>query len=76
MPEESSFYIRLPPGLADLGWETFLQVLARSRRVQRQAVACALGVHVCQRARCEGRRCEDAFDIRRKQRQKESKVYP
>ena len=46
MPEESSFYDRLTPGLADLGWEMFLQVLARSNRVQRKAVARALGVHV------------------------------
>ena len=46
MPEESSFYERLTPGLADLGWEMFLQVLARSNRVQRKAVARALGVHV------------------------------
>jgi putative transposase len=46
MPEESSFYDRLTPGLADLGWEMFLQVLARANRVQRKAVARALGVHV------------------------------
>jgi putative transposase len=46
MPEESSFYDRLTPGLADLGWEMFLNVLARANRVQRKAVARALGVHV------------------------------
>jgi len=46
MPEESSFYDRLTPGLAELGWEMFLQVLARANRVQRKEVARALGVHV------------------------------
>lgn len=46
MPEESSFYDRLTPAFADLAWQTFLRVLARANRVQRKAVAKALGVHV------------------------------
>ena len=46
MPEESSFYERLTPGLGDLGWEVFLKLLARSTRVQRRQVAKALGLHV------------------------------
>lgn len=46
MPEESSFYDRLTPAFADLAWQTFLRVLACANRVQRKAVAKALGVHV------------------------------
>lgn len=46
MPEESSFYDRLTPALADLAWQTFLRMLAGANRVQRKVVANALGVHV------------------------------
>jgi hypothetical protein len=46
MPEESSFYDRLTPAFADLGWQMFLRVLASANRVQRKRVAKALGVHV------------------------------
>jgi hypothetical protein len=46
MPEESSFYDRLTPGLAKLGWEMFLRTLARANRAQRRDVARALGVRV------------------------------
>jgi hypothetical protein len=46
MPEESSFYERLNPGLADLGWGTFLGALAKANRVQRREVARALGMRV------------------------------
>jgi hypothetical protein len=46
MPEESSFYERLTPGLANLGWETFLSGLSKANRVQRKQVAKALGVRV------------------------------
>jgi putative transposase len=46
MPEESSFYERLTPGLGDLGWDLFLKLLARATRVQRRQVARALGLPV------------------------------
>jgi hypothetical protein len=46
MPEESSFYERITPGLGDLGWDVFLRVLARANRVQRRQVAKALGLRV------------------------------
>jgi hypothetical protein len=46
MPEESSFYERITPGLGDLGWDVFLQALARASRVQRRQVAKALGLRV------------------------------
>jgi hypothetical protein len=46
MPEESSFYERLTPGLGDLGWDVFLRLLARATRVQRRQVAKALGLRV------------------------------
>jgi len=46
MPEESSFYERLTPGLGDVGWEVFLKLLAGATRVQRQQVAKALGLRV------------------------------
>jgi hypothetical protein len=46
MPEESSFYDRLTPAFADLAWQVFLQLLARTNHVQRKAVARALGVRV------------------------------
>jgi hypothetical protein len=46
MPEESSFYERLTPGLGDLGWDVFLRLLARATRVQRQQVAKVLGLPV------------------------------
>src|SRR2546428_682611 len=39
MPEESSFYERITPGLGDLGWELFLRALSKATRVQRQLVA-------------------------------------
>lgn len=46
MPEESSFYDRITPGLGDLGWDVFLRALARAARVQRRQVAKALGLRV------------------------------
>jgi len=46
MPEESSFYERLTPGLGDLGWDLFLSLLAKATRVQRRQVAKALGLRV------------------------------
>jgi hypothetical protein len=46
MPEESSFYERLKPGLGDLGWDVFLRLMARANRVQRRQVAKALGMRV------------------------------
>jgi len=46
MPEESTFYERLNPGLADLGWGTFLGALAKANRVQRREVARTLGMRV------------------------------
>jgi putative transposase len=46
MPEESSFYERLTPGLGDLGWDVFLRLLSRATRVQRQQVAKSLGLPV------------------------------
>jgi putative transposase len=46
MPEESSFYERITPGLGDLGWDVFLRALARATRVQRRQVAKALGLRV------------------------------
>jgi putative transposase len=46
MPEESSFYERLRPGLDEVTWEMFLDTLARSNRVQRRQIARALGVRV------------------------------
>lgn len=46
MPEESSFYERLTPGFARLGWEMFLRALARANRAQRREIARALGVPV------------------------------
>src|SRR6516225_1812694 len=44
MPEESSFYQRITPGLGDLGWDVFLRSLAGATRVQRRQVAKALGL--------------------------------
>jgi putative transposase len=46
MPEESSFYERITPGLGDLGWDVFLRALAGATRVQRRQVAKALGLRV------------------------------
>lgn len=46
MPEESSFYDRLTPGMASLTWEAFLQTIASANRVQRKGIARALGVPV------------------------------
>jgi len=46
MPEESSFYERLTPGLGDLGWDLFLDLLSKATRVQRRQVARALGLRV------------------------------
>ena len=46
MPEESSFYERLTPGLGDLGWDLFLRALAGATRKQRRQVAKALGMRV------------------------------
>lgn len=46
MPEESSFYDRLTPGLAKLGWEMFLRTLARANRTHRREIARALGMQV------------------------------
>lgn len=46
MPEESSFYERLRPGLDEVTWEMFLDILSRANRVQRRQIARALGVHV------------------------------
>ena len=46
MPEESSFYGRITPGLGDLGWDLFLRALAKANRVQRSQVAKALGMRV------------------------------
>ena len=44
MPEESSFYERLTPGMGDLGWDLFLRALAGATRLQRRQVAKALGL--------------------------------
>jgi putative transposase len=46
MPEESSFYDRLTPGLAKLAWEMFLRTLASANGAQRRRIARALGMHV------------------------------
>ena len=46
MPEESSFYERLTPGLGDLGWDVFLKALSKATRGQRSQVAKALGLRV------------------------------
>lgn len=46
MPEESSFYERITPGLGDLAWEMFLRVLAKATRVQRRQIAKKLGLRV------------------------------
>ena len=46
MPEESSFYERLTPGMGDLAWDLFLRALARAPRVRRRQVAKALGLKV------------------------------
>ena len=46
MPEESSFYTRITPGLGDLGWDLFLRALSKANRVQRQSVAKVLGMRV------------------------------
>lgn len=46
MPEESSFYERITPGLGDLGWEVFLQALGKATRMQRRQVAKTLGLRV------------------------------
>ena len=46
MPEESSFYERLRPGLDELTWEMFLDTLSRANRVQRRQIARALGLRV------------------------------
>lgn len=46
MPEESSFYERLTPELAQLAWEMFLRTLARANRAQRREIARALRVPV------------------------------
>ena len=46
MPQESSFYERLRPGLDEVTWEMFVDVLARANRVQRRQIARALGLRV------------------------------
>lgn len=46
MPEESSFYERLRPGLDELTWELFVDTLSRANRVQRRQIARALGLRV------------------------------
>ena len=46
MPEESSYYERITPGLGDLGWDVFLRALAGATRLQRRQVAKALGLRV------------------------------
>ena len=46
MPEESSFYERLRPGLDEVTWEMFLDTLSRANRVQRRQLAHALGLRV------------------------------
>src|SRR5262245_5741743 len=46
MPEESSFYDRFSRGMANLSFHLFLRTLARANRVQRQAIAKALGLPV------------------------------
>lgn len=46
MPEESSYYERITPGLGDLGWDVFLRALARATRVERRQVAKALGLPI------------------------------
>ena len=44
IPEESSFYERLTPGMAGLAWLLFLRTVTRANRVQRKKIACALGL--------------------------------
>ena len=46
MPQESSFYERLRPGLDEVTWEMFVDILARANRVQRRQIARALGLRV------------------------------
>ena len=46
MPEESSFYERFSQGMANLSFHLFLCTLAQANRVQRQAIAKALGLPV------------------------------
>lgn len=46
MPEESSYYERITPGLGDLGWDVFLRALAGATRKQRRQVAKTLGMRV------------------------------
>jgi len=46
MPEESSFYERLRPGLDEVTWEMFIDTLSRANRVQRRQIARALGLRV------------------------------
>lgn len=46
MPEESSFYERITPGLGDLGWDVFMRALAGATRVQRRQIAKKLGLRV------------------------------
>lgn len=46
MPQESSFYDRLRPGLDKVTWEMFIETLSRANRVQRKQIAKALGLRV------------------------------
>jgi putative transposase len=46
MPQESSFYERLRPGLDEVAWEMFIDTLARANRVQRRQIARTLGLRV------------------------------
>jgi hypothetical protein len=46
MPQESSFYERLRPGLDEVTWEMFIDTLSRANRVQRRQIARALGLRV------------------------------
>lgn len=46
MPEESSFYDRLNPGMVNLTWVLWLRALAKANRASRRRVARALGLHV------------------------------
>jgi hypothetical protein len=46
MPEESSFYDRLNPGMVNLTWILWLRALAKANRACRRRVARALGLHV------------------------------
>lgn len=46
MPQESSFYERLRPGLDEVTWELFIDTLSRANRVQRRQIARTLGLRV------------------------------